>query len=329
VKPQDLDDHAPIEPDDKLLASVHSRSRSFRRHRTTQRLTNVTAGVLVLALAGGIAWTRIDTGDHRRLTLPAATSTTTGAMPISQTTVMGKWRPISIAGYHGQLTTPSISFDGRGRWRAFDGCNYYFGGTYSLHGDELLLGGTSSVTQKGCVRYHSTDSDPINPDFGPIIAAARIELRDDQLTFLTSDGKEIARFVRAGVTARIELPSTTMNAGSKMTAHVVVENDTGHEVRATGCGGLFGVGLRNAKIPQDVIFPSCAQDFTIPVGESSYPVQVLAEYYACDAAGDQGLQRCLANGGAPPLPPGIYQATLFQASPVVPAPPPIDVNVVP
>ena len=78
VKPQDLDDRAPIEPGDELLASVHARSRSFRRRRSTQRLASVTTGLLVLALAGGIAWTRIDTTNGRRVRPgPVATSTTT------------------------------------------------------------------------------------------------------------------------------------------------------------------------------------------------------------------------------------------------------------
>ncbi|MDQ1477547.1 MAG: hypothetical protein QOE62_2776 [Actinomycetota bacterium] len=323
MKPQDLDDNAPVEPDDQLLAGAHARGRSIRRRRSMQRLTGVTAGLLVVALAGGIAWTRVDTTDNGRITLPAATSTTTGAMPMSQTAVLGKWRPLSIAGYDRPLEG-SLTFDGRGSWTGSDGCNDYTSGTYSLDGNELRLG-SAALTQAGCVLLGS--GAPANPDFGPIVAAARIELRADELTFLTKDGTEIARFVRAGVTARIELSSTTMTAGSSISGHVVVENNTGHEVHTTGCHGLFGVGLHNAQIQQDVIFPSCAEQITIPVGESSYPVMVLAAYYSCDAAGDQGLQRCLPNGGAPPLPPGIYQATLFQASPVVPTPPPIDVQV--
>jgi heat shock protein HslJ len=323
VKPQDLDDRAPIEPGDELLERVHARSRSFRRRRSTQRLASVTAGLVVLALASGIAWTRVDSSNNRQIILPAASSTTATPAPLTQTAIIGTWRPVSIAGYDRPLEG-SLRFNGRGSWSGSDGCNDYTGGTYSLDGNELRLG-SAAVSQAACVLSGSTT--PANPDFEPIVTAARIELRNDELTFLTNDGSEIARFERAGITARIDLPSTTMIAGSTMTGHVVVENDTGHAVRATGCGGLFGVGLQNAEIRQAVIFPSCAEEITIPMGESSYPVPVLAEYYACDAAGDQGLQRCLPNGGAPPLPPGIYQATLFQASPIVPAPLPIDVTV--
>ena len=323
MKPQDLDDRAPIEASDEVLANVHARSRSFRRRRSAQRLSSVTTGLVVLALASGIAWTRIDTNNNRQITLPAATSTTTPPLPLTQTAIIGKWRPISITGYDRPLEG-SLRFNGSGSWSGSDGCNFYTGGTYRLDGSELRLG-PSPVTQALCVLAGSTT--PANPDFEPIVTAARIEVRDDQLTFLTNSGNEIARFVRAGVTARIELPSTTMTAGSTMSGHVVVENNTGHEVRATGCHGLFGVALRNTQVPQDVVFPTCAEEITIPVGESSYPVPVLAEYYACNAAGDGGLQRCLPGGGAPPLPPGVYQATLFQASPVAPAPPPIDVNV--
>jgi len=324
VKPQDLDDRAPIEPSDEVLASVRARSRSFRRRRSTQRLASVAAGLVVLALASGIAWTRLDATSGRGIRPgPSATSTTTPVVPaLTQTEITGKWRPVSIAGYHGRLTVPHLSFDGRGRWSGRDGCND-LSGTYGLDENGVRFGREVLSTARGCGA--GTDI----ADFGPIERAARSNIHGDQLTFFDAAGKEIARFVRSVVTARIELPSTTMITGSTMPAKVVVENNTGHEIHATGCHGLFGVGLNSAHVHQGLAFPSCAEAITVPVGESSYPVQVLAEYYECDAAGDQGLQRCLPGGGAPPLPPGVYQATLFQASPVVPAPLPIDVTVEP
>lgn len=327
MKPQDLDDRAPVEPDDELLASIHARSRSFRRHRSTQRFTSVMAGLVVVALASGIAWTRVDATGNRRITLPAASSTTAlPATTVTQTAITGKWRPVSIAGYDGPLEG-SLSFNGRGSWSASDGCNTYGDGTYSLRGTEVRLDTTGLVTQAGCVLLGS--GAPANPDFGPIVNAARIELRENQLTFLDSDGSEIARFVRAGVTARIELPSTTMTAGSTMSGRVVVENNTGHEIPAGGCGSLFAVMLGNDAIHPDPIWPTCAQPLPIPVGETSYPVTVVATYNACDAAGDGGLQRCLPTGGVPPLPPGDYQARFFQSSPVVTPALPIDITVEP
>jgi hypothetical protein len=61
VKPDDLDDLDPVEPDRELLAHVRARSGSFRRRRRTRRFTSATVALVVLALAGGIALTRIDT----------------------------------------------------------------------------------------------------------------------------------------------------------------------------------------------------------------------------------------------------------------------------
>ena len=193
MKPQDLDDHAPVEPDDELLANVHARSRSLRRRRSTQRFASVTTALVVLALASGIAWTRLDATNGRGIS-PAATSTTTqpSGPALTQNAIMGKWRPVSIAGYSGPLTKPPLgwephlSFNGRGRWSGSDGCND-IGGTYRLEGNGVhffTLGGTL---------VNCSD----NPDFEPIEAAARSEVRNDQLTFLTADGHEIARFVRA------------------------------------------------------------------------------------------------------------------------------------
>jgi heat shock protein HslJ len=324
VKPEDLDDRAPIEPGADLLAYVHARSRSFRRHRSTQRLASVMTGLVVLALAGGIAWTRLDTTNGRGVRpAPLATSTTT--LPsLTQADIMGKWRPVAIAGYDRPLTKPPLpwephlSFDSGDRWSGSDGCND-IGGTYRLDGNGvrfLTFGGT-------LVLCNGT------PDFEPIEAAARSEVRGDQLTFLTADGHEIARFERAGVTARMELPSTTMTAGSSMSARVVVENNTGHPIRATKCGSFFQIGLQNTEIKWHAIWPQCAVSFTIPVGESTYPVTVIAAYATCGATPGPDFPKCATGPqpGPPPLPPGNYRATLFQSSPIVSLPLPIDVKV--
>ncbi len=324
MRPQDLDDHAPIEPDDGLLASVHARGRSFRRRRTAQRSTSGTAGLVIVALVVGIALTRGETS-NRRITLPAASSTTV-ATALTQNAITGKWRPTSITGYNRPLTKPPLgweprlSFNGRGSWTGSDGCND-IGGTYRVDASGMHFNHDFISTLVNC--------GPDIPDFGPIESAARIDLIDDQLVFSDADGSEIARFERAGVTARIELSSTTMTAGSTMSGHVIVENDTGHEIHATGCGGLFGLTLANDKIHQEPIWPSCARDYTIPVGESRYPVIVLASYDSCNQTGTDGLQRCIPPGTPPPLPPGDYQVTLAQESPIVPVPPPIDLTIEP
>ena len=333
MKPQDLDDHTPIEPDDALLTRVHTRSRAFRRRRSTQRLTSVMAGVVVIALAGGIAWTRVDTSDNQRITLPAATSTTTttstATTPLTQNDILGKWRPIFLPDYikKGPLIAtppvrpdPYLSFNGRGSWTGADGCNG-ISGSYKLDENGVRFDTDIRSTDVLCGADH--------PVFLSIEIAPRSELRSDQLVFLAADGTEIARFARSGVTARIELPSTTMSAGSKMTGHVVVENNTGHVIAASGCLSLFQVQLGNDAIHPDAVWLDCLQPLPIPVGETSYPVQFYASYLGCSTPAQGDLKACIPNVGPPPLPPGEYQAQFFQSSPVVTPALPIDVNVVP
>jgi hypothetical protein len=68
----------------------------------------------------------------------------------------------------------------------------------------------------------------------------------------------------------------------------------------------------------------CLQWFTIPAGESSWPVTVAARFSACGG----GLVPCV-DRHPPALPPGDYRAMLFQSPRVVPTPPPIHVRIVP
>ncbi len=111
-----------------------------------------------------------------------------------------------------------------------------------------------------------------------------------------------------------------------MSGQVVVENYTGHPLHRTGCISLFAVALGNHKIKPTVAWPMCAQPFTIPVGESIYPVTVRATYLSCDREGS--WPHC-THGRPPSLPPGTYRATLFQIADIVPTPPPVSVRVTP
>jgi hypothetical protein len=47
----------------------------------------------------------------------------------------------------------------------------------------------------------------------------------------------------AALSARVELPSRTMAAGSSMRARVIVDNRMGHAIHALGCDSLFAVVL--------------------------------------------------------------------------------------
>lgn len=326
MKLTDLDDRAPLEPDDELLARVHARSRSFRRRRSTQRFTSVVSGLIVLAVAGGIAWTRLDTTNGRGIR-PAPSATTTTTRPtVTPKALVGEWRPVSIAGYHGPLTkpplgwTPRLSFDGQGRWSGSDGCNDV-GGTYRLGRGGAFAFAVHGSTLVLCLRKTPT------PD--SLQAANRVVLRDGRLTFRTGDGHELAQFERWAVTARVVLPALTMIAGSSMSGHVIVENKSGHELHAAGCGALFQVALVNALTQQGPVWRGCLEEFTIPIGDTTYPVTVRASYLGCSENGQSGFTTCLTSGGPPHLPPGGYHATLFESDTVVPIPPAITVRVEP
>jgi hypothetical protein len=129
------------------------------------------------------------------------------------------------------------------------------------------------------------------------------------------------------ITARLVLPTTTMEAGSEMSAMVVVHNATGGDVTVTGCLNLFAVALGNAKVdPQELLaWPMCAQAITIPAGTTRYPVTVAARYVACFGSSRPPI--CVGDR-PPPLPPGTYKARLYQnPHDAVRAPKPVTVRV--
>jgi hypothetical protein len=132
------------------------------------------------------------------------------------------------------------------------------------------------------------------------------------------------------ITARLVLPSRTIAAGSSMSGHLIVENDTGRAIRAWGCGALFVVALASRTYRPSIAWPACIQSFTIPAGRSRYRVTVEASYYQCSQGAPQGaIKACGPDGRMPPLPPGDYQAILFQLHHLVQTPPPVPVRVTP
>ncbi len=132
------------------------------------------------------------------------------------------------------------------------------------------------------------------------------------------------------LSAQVVLPSRAMTAGSSMPGRVVIENSTGRAIHASGCLTLFQVALTSNNYQPAVYWFTCLQEFTIPAGQSSYPVTVEASYSQCSQGRPRrAIRACLPNGRPPPLPPGDYHARLFQASNLVPVPPPITVRVTP
>ena len=138
------------------------------------------------------------------------------------------------------------------------------------------------------------------------------------------------RHSSAPVTARVVLPSRTLAAGSSMSGQVLVENTTGHAIHVSGCVKLFQVLLTSSAYRPVVGWLTCLQRFTIPVGESRYPVRVWASYSQCSQGRPQhGLKPCRPGGRMPPLPPGTYHAKLFQDGNLVRVPPAFTVRVTP
>jgi hypothetical protein len=130
------------------------------------------------------------------------------------------------------------------------------------------------------------------------------------------------------VSVQVEVPSRTMEAGSSMLAHIVVDNRTGHAIHAKGCGGLFALALGSSSYPARVAWPLCLQPLTIAIGTSSYPETITASYDSCGGTASPPLPACLPDG-PPPLPAGQYRVVFFQSSNIVSAPAPIPVRVTP
>jgi hypothetical protein len=116
-------------------------------------------------------------------------------------------------------------------------------------------------------------------------------------------------------TARIELSSTTIVAGSAPTAYLVVDNETGHplNIRTPGrCLPKWAITLSSTAIPNKPAFSKECQrrPLTLPVGESQRAVTLPASY------------------GSGPLPPGSYFAGFFDSGGSFPAVAPVAVTIV-
>ena len=129
---------------------------------------------------------------------------------------------------------------------------------------------------------------------------------------------------------RLALPARTMTAGSSTAGHVVIQNNTGHAIHTSGCLTLFQVALVSSNYHPATAWLDCLQSFTIPAGQSTYPVIVAASYSQCSQGRPSAaMKACLPDGHPPPLPAGVYRAVLFQARHVFAAPPAIAVRVMP
>ena len=92
-----------------MLERVQARSGALRHRRHLNRLTGVGAAALVVVLAVVVA-IAVPVGDNgAEPNRPTATTTTTTTQPVvCVVDLTGEWRPVSIAGYAGPLTSPPL-----------------------------------------------------------------------------------------------------------------------------------------------------------------------------------------------------------------------------
>jgi hypothetical protein len=129
--------------------------------------------------------------------------------------------------------------------------------------------------------------------------------------------------LRSPMSARIALPSPSIVAGSSEPGTLVIENNTGVDVRLTtkdGCMPPWGIVLANNKLPQTAIFSEVCtlRPLVIGTGVTKLPFTLRAIYQGCSNTGEpQGalLPVCLRRPDGstlnPPLPSGLYRATFF------------------
>jgi hypothetical protein len=113
------------------------------------------------------------------------------------------------------------------------------------------------------------------------------------------------------VTARVQLPSTSIGSGSTMSGTLIVDNP-GAALQIGTCDDYFAVVLtsdiaRFHQPPED----QCLTSMTIPTGTSSYPITISAFFASCNAV---DTPPCLPDGSLRPLPRGEYSLYFWQAS---------------
>ena len=116
--------------------------------------------------------------------------------------------------------------------------------------------------------------------------------------------------------------------GKRSTAGSSSPTTPGESIEVTGCDAIFQVALANEEYEQQVAWNLCREPFTIPTGESSYPVTVTADHLGCTGGPPPypaGMPACDS-----PFPTGDYEARLYQGynGSQVPEPPPEHVRVV-
>ena len=140
-----------------------------------------------------------------------------------------------------------------------------------------------------------------------------------------------------GLTARIELPLTTVAAGTTLQGYLVVSNTTGATAHVLDgdCQPKWGVSVTNAHVPPNSAFTADCRlaPLDLPIGETRLPVTVYTSYSGCQQGSAAGtgstiFPACLPSG-PPPLPSGDYTAVLVGNIPGLTPPPPVAITLTP
>jgi len=134
----------------------------------------------------------------------------------------------------------------------------------------------------------------------------------------------------------IELSTNRVQAGSPLTAKLVIVNDSSKTINLSSpCRPLMDVILANQSMPPSAIgTPHPGHCLTTPVlvhpGTTvRYLGVVPTTYLDCTASPGQQVVQCMADGRIPPLPPGRYYAVLTGDGLALPPPTPVAVDVTP
>ena len=124
--------------------------------------------------------------------------------------------------------------------------------------------------------------------------------------------------------------SPTIVSGSGVTAHLIIDNRTGHAIPVSDCNlEAFQVLLENQSYHLGPGWLQCLTTDSIPAGVSVRATLVQASVNTCVAGRTTvpAVFRCTSRGTVPALPPGTYHARVFPVSPGLPSAPEVTVRV--
>ncbi|HBU01195.1 MAG TPA: hypothetical protein DEB20_01270 [Acidimicrobiaceae bacterium] len=142
-----------------------------------------------------------------------------------------------------------------------------------------------------------------------------------------STSTTIPTVAEGSVGAWVEVTSTTIDAGNKLTATVVVVNHSGSPITVASCGAIYGAGFESDTIRLGPSFFTClGPPQQIPLGESRWPVTASATYPWCGGSGVSETPACV-DGRPPALAGGEYRLVAGSSDSRAPKPAPVIVNI--